>query len=513
MINAKDTGQELMITESQEIARIIPIRTETAISHLPFHRLSKGNAPIQIAIVTKGAKGKVITQWEVSPNVKYGEPGILAYKLDTVLINRLIDESRPNIPKFLKLGSLREIAREIGSGCNPSKIKKALLQNASAFITAKLFYKGNDGREKDLEFGSTRYKVFFVGDKMPNGKRADAVYISFDDEFLDLLRTARTRPLDYTYLKALPPASQRLYELIAPQIYASLKNDNPRAKYLYSELCQRATLTRYDEWEQVKKQLYKVHQPHKASGYITKIEFEETTDASGRIDWVMLYTPGRKAKAEFKRFNTKEGKEISSQERIKPHLVTIELLPPLPPSAPEKAKSTKPKLTEKQQELFSKLAGQGITESKAFELTTKHEEATERELEAIEHRDKKKIQNLAGFLISAIESGSYTAPAPVERKRKANAIAEQKKQEQAETERLKAEYNTFLKGELESLKKNHKAEYEEFATDFAHFWDIIGNNLKADKRPMVELAHLERYAGQRAGFPVMTFAEWRADQK
>lgn len=225
----------------------------------------------------------------------------------------------------------------------------------------------------------------------------------------------------------------------------------------------------------------------------------------------MWYTPGRKAKAEFKRFNTKEGKEFSIPERIKPHIMTVEVLPP--PQASERSKSAKSKLSNKQRELFSALAEQGITEPKAFSLVTQHEEATERELEAIAHRDKKKIQNLAGFLISAIESGDYTAPAPVEKKRKANVIAEQKKQEQAELENLKVAYSKFLKGELESLKKNHKAEYEEFSTDFGHFWEIIGKNLQEDKRAMVELGHLERYAEQRADFPILTFAEWRANQK
>jgi hypothetical protein len=42
--------------------------------------------------------------------------------------------------------------------------------------------------------------------------------------------------------------------------------------------------------------MYKVHAPHKKSGYITTVEFKETTDGDGRADWEMLYTPGRRAK-------------------------------------------------------------------------------------------------------------------------------------------------------------------------------------------------------------------------
>jgi hypothetical protein len=508
MKNTEAESTDLEIIESQEIARIVPIRTETAISHLPFHRLSNSKDLIQIAMITKGVRGQVTTRWEVSGNSRYGEPGVLAYKLDTLVINRLIDEARPQVPKVLKLGSLSELARELGLGGDTNKIKKALRQNAGAMITAKLEYQGEDGTKRKFEFDDTRYGVVFVGQKLPNGRRADAVYVVFHDNYFDMLKMARTRPLDYAYLKALPPTAQRLYELIAPQIYASLKHGNPRAKYLYSEFCQRASVTRYDEWEKVKKQLYKVHQPHKASGYINKIEFEETTDAAGRIDWLMWYTPGRKAKAEFKRFNTKEGRELDRAERVRPHIVTMEVLPP----ATMPKKITKPTLTSSQQELFSSLTTQGITESKAFELATNHEEATAKELEALAHRDKKKIQNLAGFLISAIESGDYTAPTPVQRKREAKTLEAQRKQAQEQTEKMRAEYFQFLKAELATLKKKHKDQHKAFSDDFAKFWDRIGRNLQADKRDMLEISHLEKFAEEHADFPIWTFDEWRERQ-
>lgn len=148
--NEETQSTEIEIIESQEIARIIPIRRESAISHLPFHRLSKSKEPMQVAIVTEGKSGKVTTQWKVSPNAEYGEPGILAYKLDTLIINRLIDESRPNIPEVLKLGSLAEIARELGTTGNVDNVKKALHQNASAYITANLFFKAMTEQKENL---------------------------------------------------------------------------------------------------------------------------------------------------------------------------------------------------------------------------------------------------------------------------------------------------------------------------------------------------------------------------
>ena len=508
---------------SQEIALIVPIRRESAISQFPFHRLSKSKEPMQIALVTEGKRGKVTTTWEVSGNTKYGDPGILAYKIDTLIINRLVDEARPNIPRVLKLGSLRELARELDLGGDTKTVKKALYQNASAFITANLLFQGTDGAERKFEFGSTRYKVFFVGDKLPNGRRADAVYVSFDDSFHEMLKQARTRPLDYAYLKALPPASQRLYELIAPQIYASIKNGNPRAKFAYSDFCMRAPLTRYDDWEHVKKQLYKVHLPHKASGYISKVEFEETTDVNGRVDWVMWYTAGRKAKAEFRRFNSKEGKELDRQDRIRPHLVKVEVLPTLSSLLleegieetvkPENQKTRKPENSLEEQTLMTSLVEQGITEAKAKALVENHREAVERELEAWTHRDKSKMKDPSAWLIKAIESGDYSQPQAVEKKRKIKAFAEQKKREEEQIERLRVVYAEFLKAELKALKKKDKDQYEAFATSFAKEWERMSKIAGEDKRPMMELHHLEWFAGWHRDFPIITFEEWRERQK
>lgn len=468
--------RDLVIQESQEIARIIPIRTETAISHLPFHRLSKGKSPIQIAMITKGTKGQVVTQWEITGSPKYGEPGILAYKLDTLVINRLIDDTRPNIPTVLKLGSLREIARELDAGeGNLDKIKKALRQNATASITAKLSYLGNDGTERTFEFDATRYEVIFVGQKLPNGRKADAVYIAFHHSYYEMLKTANTRPLDYAYLKALPPTAQRLYELIAPQIYAALKNGNPRAKYLYSEFCVRASITRYDDWEHVKKQLYRINKAHKESGYISKVEFEETTDANGRIDWLMWYTPGRKAKSEFKRFNTKEGRELDRQRVQRPHSVTLELIEP--PFADADAKIIEENYEDIQDAqdstIINRLIEAGVTEGVARKLAISHPEECELQLEALPYRDR--VKDKGAYLVRAIRE-QYAMPSGMEeakqKEQEANKRAERTKQQKAEQARQQAEdtyfqffepaYRAFQRQEVLEIEQTQVEAYKAF---------------------------------------------------
>lgn len=401
--------------ESRELSLIVPIRNETVFSQFPLHRLSKGKESLSLQITTENEKGKVITAWKVIPSVEYGEPGILAYKLDTLFINRLIDEARPDIPEIIKLGSLRDIAQEIGylTTSNTNAIKSALYQNAFAGIKAELSYTSNDGRSKYIKFGSARYAVVFTGETLPNGKQADAVYIVLSPLFREVLRTAKTRPLDYSYLKGLPPTAQRLYELVSPKIFAALKFENPRAKYLYSDLCKYAPLTRYETWEQVKKQLYKVHQPHKTRGYFSKIEFEQTTDANGMLDWIIWYTPGKKAKAEYRAFNTKEGKLELRKERLpRPHRVTASIVDAINATQRnEEHDSTQDtERTPQELALIEKLTSFGVDEARAIRLIEKHREECEIWANAWPYQNQKGMDNPPAVLIRFIESKRRPLP-------------------------------------------------------------------------------------------------------
>jgi len=105
MITTQDTTTEL--------APLNPIRVETALSRYPVHRLAK-HGDIAIDIREKNETGEVSIKWEVSHNSKFGQPGPLAYKLDTLIINRRIEEAKRPVPRVLKLGSFREIINEIG---------------------------------------------------------------------------------------------------------------------------------------------------------------------------------------------------------------------------------------------------------------------------------------------------------------------------------------------------------------------------------------------------------------
>jgi len=53
-------------------------------------------------------------------------------------------------------------------------------------------------------------------------------------------------------------------------------------------------------------QMYKIHKPHLDSGYLKSVSMDPARDAEGQPDWMMLYSPGPKARAEFLTFTSKQ---------------------------------------------------------------------------------------------------------------------------------------------------------------------------------------------------------------
>jgi hypothetical protein len=484
------------IQEKPVTARIIPLRTETTLTRYPIHRLAKKGS-IKISQTQRDDRGQVLSTWQVKH-----PPGPLAYKVDTLVINRRIEEFRPNVPSLIKLGSLRDICLELGltdCGKNKNGIREALHENASAYIRAKLDYRGKDRAERQFEFGSTRYGVILTGEKLPDGQTADAVYIVLHELFLSLLHYSDTRPLDYEYLRSLPPAAQRIYELISFSIYGALKHERrdkeASASVLYSDICQRAPLTRYFEYERVKKQMWKIHLPHRKSGYLKAVNFEETTDAENRTDWLIIYTPGDKARAEFLEFQEKPRERVSSTRPIQPRLI----------EAPGGGDELAP--------LVARLTAEGISEVKARELAAKHREAAERELESFPHRERSKMKEPAAWLIRAIEKGNYSQPSDIEQKRKragerertAKTEAEKKAREE-HREKFIDRYHDYLRPERDRIERERPDEYKRYA-DF-----IAGNRvlrtISEIHQERTALGFFEDFIEERPELGVLTFWQW-----
>jgi hypothetical protein len=272
-------------------------------TEMPVHQLSKRGAE-EIRIIRRAAKGgQVSVYWKVEPNKAVGHPGQLAYRLDTWVIKRRLDQLPKPIPRLIRVGDLRQIARELDHGGDTNTVKRAFEQNASAFIRAKIAYRGRDGREETFEGYFNRYNVFFRGQSLPGGTRAETVYISLNDPYHGLINGSIWRPLDYQYLRTLTPGAQRLYELLSPKIFASIKNSHGAAWIRYSDFCSLAAAKRQATKQRMQSQMAAVHRPHLASGYFSAISWRTERGTDGTPDWTIHYVPGPRARAEFEAFN------------------------------------------------------------------------------------------------------------------------------------------------------------------------------------------------------------------
>src|SRR6266566_4840148 len=290
------------------------LRTETVLSRFPIHTLAK-RGRVAIAIRRTNAQGEIDLRWEVSYNERYGPPRQLAYKLDTIVINQILDALPRPLPRVIPVGSMTHACGMLDlndSGRQQADLKHAFHQDTSAYIVAYLRYRGRDGTERTVNTGFTRYSVIFTGERLPDGTIADAVYLVLNETYLDILNHAPVRPLDYAYLKALTPMAQRFYELLSYKMFAALKHRHPQATLRYADYCLLSTQQRYTDAIQMQKQMYKVHQPHVQSGYLTKVVYEATTDDAGRPDWLLHYTPGPKARAEYAAFMRQPGAEAAA---------------------------------------------------------------------------------------------------------------------------------------------------------------------------------------------------------
>lgn len=447
-------NSDLPIQDVAELAPLNRIRVETALSRYPIHRLAKkGTVAIDL-------DGEDDVKWEVTYNSKHGQPGPLAYKLDTLIVNQCIDELGRPLPELIRIGSLSEICRALGShtnGGNIADVKRAFLQNAFTAITAKIRGKTKSGKEKWFEIGYTRYSVVFTGETLPDGTEADAVYVILNPPYRDLLNHVELRPLDYDYLKQLTPGAQRFYELLSFQVYGAIASNRPRAKMLYSDYCKYAPQTRYFDFDHIKKQMYKVHVPHRESGYLTKIEYQQTTDSEGVEDWEMFYTPGPKAFAEYRAFTNRQLPQIKAPESSSNRAGQGKLM------------QVTLGLSSFDPGMLEEMTRRGIAENKARELLANSKPGQEimDQLEYVDSlvaKDRKgKLENPPGLYVFYIRDNiAPPADFPSSRKMKLEQQAQQLKDaELARKARLELDYEEYRSAQVSRFAEMMPAhEYE-----------------------------------------------------
>jgi hypothetical protein len=114
----------LQLQPRRNLPALNRIRVETLLSRYPIHRLSRKAATV-VNIETRDG-----VHWEVTYNSKYGQPGPLAYKLDTLVVNRRLDELGRPLPELIRIGSLSDVCRRLDihtNGSNIADVKRAFL--------------------------------------------------------------------------------------------------------------------------------------------------------------------------------------------------------------------------------------------------------------------------------------------------------------------------------------------------------------------------------------------------
>lgn len=524
----------LATTKSDKETVLTVLRTETALSRFPLHLLTKSQ---NVQIELQNQSGAVY--WSVSYNSKYGPPGQLAYKIDTLLINRRLEEAGRPTSEIIRIGTLPEISHEMGfSTRNWGLLRRALHQNASAYITAQITYRASDNTEKYLEAGFTRYQVVFTGEKLPNGETADAVYIVLNSVYREVLNNAVFRPLDYDYMKTLPPITQRFYEIISYQIYAALKHKNPRARLLYSDYCAYSTAKRYFDFDHVKKQMYKVLRPHVQSGYIAKVEYQATTNERGEVDWWMYYTPGINASREYRAFTgqgqTRKIKSVRSLENLSLPFLSDAEGPRTPASKSAAAPSEPPEEAAMPQdgdaELLKALVAADLNRGDAVRFARERPEVCRRQLGFLPFVEKFKTSRGA-YLRRAIED-DFSPPLAYlqaqEREQAQRSVrakraqelfqANQEKARQSHEKRFYGAYLDFLRERVGEVEKTHPGAHAAFL-EWAGEQRAVYFKPPFAGRPMNERAlevfdredsHLERFVTffREKGAPMPTFWEW-----
>ena len=198
--------------------------------------------------------------------------------------------------------------------------------------------------------------------------------------------------------------------------------------------------------------------PHRKSGYILGVEFEPTTDGDDNADWIMLYRPGPKARAEYRAFARRGG----------PAVLKVEPIPAAPPPRPA-APGPSP--------LEAELIGRGVTPAMAADLVREHGEEKIRLqidiLDGLPEKRRGKIADPAAYLVTAIRNGhappeGFVSKAERQAREEAKQArerkaAEDRRRERAEAAREKAERQA-IDAYWSALTTEQQAELDAAAT-------------------------------------------------
>ena len=306
---APEREQRPQERKNSELPQNPPALAEVNLMKHPFFLLSKKDGKRllkkalqegpQIGCCLVEADGR-IRVWEVHPNVKWGYPGPLDKKVFTA-VQKLATERGWPPPNPFPLGSLRGLCRLVGksgSGRDIAELKASLERIGVTAIRTDAFYLKEEGRYwKEEEGGGTftLWSVFWRGEELPDGRRAEGVYLWFHPPFYWSLLAYYVKPVDFDYYMGLPPLAQRIYELVGLKFFG--RRDSPYVRFEYEEYCRLLPITPQRHLSLARRVLDRAHRVLEGTGFLAEVRWEGPREGP----WSLLYFPGPRAEEEVAR--------------------------------------------------------------------------------------------------------------------------------------------------------------------------------------------------------------------
>ena len=489
------------------------LRSEFHFLKFPFFNLctrsSKRNG-IEVLEEEDTEEGKIQIWWRVSRNVNSNFPSSFARKLHKEVVERVLNNIKKPIPRFIRLGSMRQICQTMNiavSGRSVQEIKKALQDIKAATIEAKGTFrkKEKNGVKKFFEGSFNLYDmIFFTGETLPDGTEADAVYVTLNDMYVQNFNNNFVVPLDFQYLQSLEgDITSRMYEVFSVWFYPALENGKRYIQKKYSEICNYFPLTRQDCKWKAKGQLKSAHRQHIATGFLASEP--EWIDSHEKNDWLIRYYIGPKAKGWYCQ-NKKSG---TVDEGIK----QVEALEEKASESPGKEtddlkilKIEQLSLQTEENSLINQLVSLDVARKVAENLVNSiSTEIIENQIEALPLRNN--IDNKPAFLVKAILE-NYPLPEAFKKKLSAKEYEKEAK--------LKEEYHDFILDQVDiHLQKCDKVvikrEIEEFKPKFMEVWNLDEIGMQGSIW-RAQLEHDYKIHQKAKTLNIPSFEEWKANK-
>jgi hypothetical protein len=214
----------------------------------------------------------------------------------------------------------------------------------------------------------------------------------------------------------------------------------------------------------------------------------------------MKYTPGRKARHEFKEFSRKGIEPSQARPRLVESINSGRVL------SGKQENETPSKPVNKG--LIKKLCAAGFNDETAQMLAANYPDAAERELEAWPERDQSGMKNPLGWLRKAIENGDFTQPPKLEEKR-----ATRKKGREVEAKKVREEkYNElylrqYLRPFAATLPTTNPEAFNAYQERCERI-DRYGNDLPEEARAFFKLWDLVEMAQYWPELGLLSLDDW-----